>query len=72
MLTTLIYLLIAGLVLYLIYYFVAPLLPGKAGQILGIILALIFLIYALNSLGFLGGAPRPLRHSHLTTLQAVA
>lgn len=50
-LTTLITLLILGLVLYLVWYAVGLAITGRPHQIIGVILALIFLIYALHLFG---------------------
>jgi hypothetical protein len=55
MITTIIYLLIVGLVLWLVYFVVGKFMSGTPYQIIGIILALIFLLYALNALGILTG-----------------
>ena len=55
MITTLITLLIIGLILYLIWLVVGMFITGRAHQIIGVILGLIFLLYCLNALGFLGG-----------------
>lgn len=49
MITTLITLLIAGLILYLIYYVVGKFIQGQPLKIIGIILGLIFLLYALRA-----------------------
>jgi hypothetical protein len=49
MITTLITLLIAGLVLYVIYYIVGMFIKGQPLKIIGIILGLIFLLYALRT-----------------------
>lgn len=49
MITTLVSLLIAGLVLYLIYYVVGMFIKGQPLKIIGIILGLIFLLYALRA-----------------------
>jgi len=49
MITTLVYLLIAGLVLYLIYYVVGMFIKGQPLKIIGIILGLVFLLYALRA-----------------------
>ena len=48
MITTLITLLIAGLVLYVIFYIVGMFIKGQPLQIIGIILGLVFLLYALR------------------------
>lgn len=48
MITTLITLLIAGLILYVIYYIVGMFIKGQPLKIIGIILGLIFLLYALR------------------------
>jgi hypothetical protein len=49
MISTLITLLIAGLVLYVIYYVVGMFIKGQPLNIIGIILGLVFLLYALRS-----------------------
>jgi hypothetical protein len=49
MITALISLLIAGLVLYLIYYVVGLFIKGQPLKIIGIILGLVFLLYALRA-----------------------
>ena len=49
MITTLISLLIAGLVLYVIYYVVGMFIKGQLLNIIGIILGLLFLLYALRA-----------------------
>lgn len=46
--TALITLLIAGLILYVIYFITGKFVQGTALQIIGIILALVFLLYALR------------------------
>ena len=51
MISTLITLLVAGLVLYLIYYVVGMFIKGKALSIIGAILGLVFLLYALRAFG---------------------
>ena len=51
MITILISLLITGLVLYVIYYVVGMFIKGQPLKIIGIILGLIFLLYALRSFG---------------------
>ncbi|MFZ0710302.1 MAG: hypothetical protein WAM53_09710 [Terrimicrobiaceae bacterium] len=48
MITTLISLLIAGLVLYVIYFVVGMFIKGQLLNIIGIILGLVFLLYALR------------------------
>ena len=50
MISTIIMLAIVGLVLYLVYYFVGMFVKGRPLQIIGVILVLIFLLYALNAL----------------------
>lgn len=47
----LINLLIFALVLLLVWYVVGMFAPGKPAQIIGLVLAIIFLIYALKVLG---------------------
>jgi hypothetical protein len=49
MITSLITLLIAGLVLYVIYYVVGMFIKGQPLKIIGIILGLVFLLYALRT-----------------------
>jgi hypothetical protein len=49
MITSLITLLITGLVLYVIYYVVGMFIKGQLLNIIGIILGLVFLLYALRS-----------------------
>ena len=49
MITTLITLLIAGLVLYVIFYIVGMFIKGQPLQIIGLILGLVFLLYALRA-----------------------
>lgn len=49
MITTLISLLIAGLVLYVIYYVVGMFIKGQMLNIIGIILGLVFLLYVLRA-----------------------
>ena len=46
MISTLISLLIAGLVLYVIYYVVGMFIKGQLLNIIGIVLGLLFLLYA--------------------------
>lgn len=53
MIQTLIVLLILALVLYLIYFVVGKFIQGTPLQIIGIILGLVFLLYALQQLGLL-------------------
>lgn len=53
MLTSIITLLIAGLVLYLVYIIVGKFMSGTPLKIVGIILGLVFLLYALRSLNYL-------------------
>lgn len=48
MITALIYLLIAALVLYIIYYLVGMFIQGTPLKIIGIILGLVLLLYALK------------------------
>ncbi len=49
MITTLISLLVAGLVLYIIYYIAGMFIKGQPLTIIGIILGLVFLLYALRA-----------------------
>jgi amino acid transporter len=51
MLQTLIILLIMALVLYLVFFVCGKFITGTPLQIIGIILGLIWLLYALNALG---------------------
>ena len=51
MLQTLLILLIMALVLYLIFFVAGKFITGTPLQIIGIILGLIWIIYALNALG---------------------
>lgn len=53
MITTLISLLIAALVLYVIFYLVGLFIKGQPLKIIGIILGLVFLLYALRALNIL-------------------
>lgn len=53
MIGTLITLLIVALILYLIWYVCGLFIKGQPHQIIGIILGLIFLLYALNSFHFI-------------------
>ena len=56
MITTLITLLILALVLFLVWYVVGMFIKdARIMQIIGVILGLILLLYALNALGLLGG-----------------
>lgn len=49
MITTLITLLVLALVLYLIYYVVGLFIQGTPLKIIGVILGLVFLLYALRA-----------------------
>jgi hypothetical protein len=49
MISTLISLLVAGLVLYVIYFIVGMFIKGQPLNIIGIILGLVFLLYALRA-----------------------
>ena len=49
MLSSLISLLVAGLVLYIIYFVVGMFIKGRPLNIIGIILGLVFLLYALRA-----------------------
>jgi len=53
MLTTIISLLVLALVLYLVFWVVGMFAPGVPQQIVGVILAIIFLVYALGQLGLM-------------------
>ncbi len=53
MIIALIYLLIAALVLWIVYFLVGKFVQGTPLQIVGIILGLILLLYALNLFGVL-------------------
>lgn len=52
MLTTLIYILIAALILYLVFYLAGKFMSGLPLRIVGIILGLVFVLYALRAFGF--------------------
>ena len=52
MITTLIYLLVAGLVLYVIFWILSQFVQGVPLKIVGAILALIFILYALKLFNF--------------------
>jgi hypothetical protein len=54
MITTLISLLIAGLVFYVIYYITGMFIKGQLLKIIGIILGLMFLLYALRTTHIVG------------------
>ncbi len=64
MITALIYLLIAALVLWIVYFLVGKFIQGTPLQIVGIILGLILLLYALNLFGVLlpANGPPPFPH----------
>jgi hypothetical protein len=51
MIPAVISLLIVGLVLYLIWYVCGLFIQGRPQQVIGVVLALIFLLYALQVLG---------------------
>jgi hypothetical protein len=51
MIATIITLLVLGLILYLVWYVVGLFIKGQPHQVIGIILGLIFLLYALYALG---------------------
>jgi hypothetical protein len=53
MIQSLIILLVVALILYLIWYMVGWFITGKPHQVIGIILGLILLLYALKSFGLL-------------------
>lgn len=53
MITALIYILIVGLICYLIYFIAGKFISGTPLQIIGIIIGLLFLLYALKMLGVL-------------------
>jgi len=55
MISAIITLLILALILYLVWYVIGMFIKGQPHQIIGIILGLILLLYALNLLGLLGG-----------------
>ena len=55
MIATLIMLLIVALVLYLVWVLVGMFIKGQPHQIIGIILGLILLLYAMQSLGLFAG-----------------
>lgn len=50
-------LLILGLVLALIYWVVSTFISGRPLQIVGVLFALILVVYALRAFGILGGGP---------------
>jgi hypothetical protein len=54
MILTLLSLLIAALVLYVIYYVVGMFIKGQAHNIIGLILGLVFLVYALRAFHVVG------------------
>lgn len=54
MIESLIVILIVGLILFLIYYIAGKFVQGMPLNIIGAILALIFVLYALQRLGLLG------------------
>lgn len=54
MIASLLLLVIVGLILYLIYYVLGLFIPGRPHQIIGVILALIFLLYCIQALGLIG------------------
>ena len=59
MIQALIYLLILALILYLIWFIVGKFITGTPHQIIGIILGLILLLYALSLFNLIpGGVPR--------------
>ncbi len=47
--------LVVFLVLFLLYYLAGKFMPGPPRQVAGIVLGIIFLIYALNRFGLLQG-----------------
>lgn len=49
MISTLISLLIAGLILYVIFYITGMFIKGQPLRIIGVILGLVFLLYALRA-----------------------
>jgi len=55
LISTIITLLILALILYLVWYVCGMFIKGQPHQIIGIILGLVFLLYALSALGLLGG-----------------
>lgn len=55
MIGALITLIIVGLILYLIWYVIGLFIKGQPHRVIGIILALIFLLYCLQVLGIFGG-----------------
>ena len=58
MIETLIYVLIVALVLWIIFYIAGKFVTGTPLNIIGAILALIFVLYALRALGIIGGSGR--------------
>lgn len=55
MIESLIIVLIAALVIYLVYWFVGKLVTGVPYQIIGIVLALVFLLFCLRQFGIWRG-----------------
>lgn len=55
MIEALIYILIAGLILWVIWWLVGKFIQGTPHQVIGIILGLILLLYAVRQLGFSDG-----------------
>ncbi len=55
MISTLLTLLIIGLILWVIYFIVGKFIGGTPHQIIGAVLAIIFLVYALQRLGLISG-----------------
>ena len=55
MIESLIVILVVGLVLYLIFYVAGRFTSGTPLNIIGAVLALIFVLYALQRIGVLGG-----------------
>ena len=55
MINTLLLLLIVGLILWLIWYIVGRFITGTPHAIVGAVLGLVFLIYALQRLGLVSG-----------------
>lgn len=53
--STIIAILLAALILWVVYYLVGLFVSGKPHQVIGLVLAVIFLIFALGRLGFVSG-----------------
>lgn len=62
MISVLIYFLIVALVLYLIYFVAGMFISGKPLQVIGVILLLVLVLYALNLFGVALPGPPLWRH----------